>query len=112
MLGALVALLAAPADAALLFSRDSGVPPPVQEFAWRVIETRCDYQGYERSLRSFWAYDTRAEPRDGRIVYSIKVIADVTWRKREPPAVIEMTLVDEGTVRLAALKSSFITCTP
>ena len=61
MLGALVALLAAPADAALLFARDSGVPPPVQEFAWRVIE---------------------------------------------------MTLVDEGSVRLAALKSSFITCTP
>jgi hypothetical protein len=112
MLGALIGVLATPADAAVLFSRHSGVPWPVQEFAWRVIETHCDYQGYERSLRSFWAYDTRAEPRDGRTVYSIKVIADVTWRKREPPAVIEMTLVDEGGVQLAALRSSFITCAP
>ena len=41
-------------DAQILFARDTPVPRPVQEFAWHVIETRCDYRLYGRGLRSFW----------------------------------------------------------
>ena len=111
MLCALVGCLVTPAHAEIMFSRGSGVPRPVQDFAWRVIETHCDYESYERAQRSFWAYETRADNSGGHMVYSIKVLSDVAWRKREPPATIEMTLVDDGGVRLTALRTSFITCT-
>jgi hypothetical protein len=58
---------------------------PVQAFAWRVIETRCNYQAYELDQRSFWAYDTRVSSADGGVVYSISVVSDLTWKKTDPP---------------------------
>jgi hypothetical protein len=112
MLCALAGFSAAPVEASLMFAGDSAVPPSVQEFAWRVIETRCNFQSHERTQRSFWAYDARARRTDAGVVYSINVVSDVTWRKTAPPAFIEMTVVDDGGVRLTGLKASFITCAP
>lgn len=94
----------------VLFARNSAVPPAVQEFAWRVIETRCNYQAYEREQRSFWAYDARARNVDAGVAYSISILSELPWRKKEPPAFIEMTIVDDGDMRLTALKSSFVVC--
>src|SRR5262245_29528958 len=45
----------------ILFARGTAVPRPVQEFAWRVIETRCNYLAYEREQRSFFAYAEKVE---------------------------------------------------
>jgi len=101
---------AAPIDSRILFPRNAPVPPAVQEFAWRVIETRCNYQSYERERRSFWAYDAQARRVDAGVVYSISILSELPWRKTEPPAVIEMTIVDDGQMRLTALKSSFVVC--
>ena len=95
-----------------MFARDSAVPRPVQEFAWRVIETRCNYQSDERDRRSFWAYRVRTGRIDDGVAYSIKIVSDVTSRRREPSGFIDMTIVDEGGLRLTALTSSFITCAP
>jgi len=94
----------------ILFARDAGVPRPVQEFAWRIIETRCTFQAYERERRSFWAYNTQARRVDAGVAYSIGVLSELSWKKTEPPAVIEMTIVDDGRLRLAALTSSFVVC--
>jgi hypothetical protein len=99
-------------DAKVLFAVDTAVPRSVQAFAWRVIETRCSYQSYERGQRSFWVYEARATRVDAGTVYSLKILSDIQWKKTEPPAVIEMTLVDDGRVRLTALTSTFIPCTP
>ena len=99
-----------PVPPGILFPRDSGVPRPVQAFAWRVIETHCNYQSYEREQRSFWAYDTRASRVDGGVAYSIGVLSELAWKKKEPPALIEMTIVDDGGLRLTALKSTFVVC--
>ena len=112
LLCALVASSAGSVDAQIAVARGSVVPQSIREFAWRVIETRCDYASYERGQRSFWAYDVRARKIDTAIVYSIGIVADVTWRKPEPSAFIEMTIVDDGGIRLIALKSSFIHCAP
>jgi len=86
------------------------VPRPVQEFAWRVVETRCDYSSYERAQRSFWAYDAHARRLESGVAYSIAILSDLPWRRAVPPAVIEMTIVDDGTLRLTALRSSFVVC--
>jgi hypothetical protein len=94
----------------ILFALGTPVPRPVQEFAWHVIETQCNYQAYEREQRSFFAYDARAVQTGAGVVYSINILADLTWKKSEPPAFIEMTVVDEGRIRLAALRSSFVVC--
>jgi hypothetical protein len=112
MLCALAGFKAVPTDARILFARGTDVPPSVQVFAWRMIETRCNYQRYELWQRSFWVYDARAKRVDTAVVYSIKILSEVTWRKTEPPAFIDMTVVDDNGLRLTALKSSFITCTP
>ena len=77
-----------------------------------MIETRCNFYGSELDQRSFWAYDARARRVDAGVFYSIKILSDVTWRKREPPVFIEMTVLDDGEMRLTTLKSSFITCSP
>jgi hypothetical protein len=45
------------------------------------------------------------------VVYSINILSELTWKKSEPPAFIEMTVVDDGRMRLTALKSSFVVCT-
>jgi hypothetical protein len=97
-------------ESPILFSRGSPVPPPVQQFAWRVIEARCNYQSYERSQRVFWASDARATKGDGQIVYSIHVLSELSSRHREPTGVIDMTIVDDGRLRLTALRSSFVVC--
>jgi len=76
---------------------------------WRVIETRCNYQAYEREQRSFWAYDARAMKLGAGVVYSINV-SELTWKKSEPTSFIEMTVVDDVTCGLTAPKSSFIVC--
>jgi hypothetical protein len=112
MLCALAGFRTAPADARILFTIGTDVPHRVQAFAWQVIETRCNFHRYELEQRSFWAHDARAKRVDAAVVYSIKVLSDVPWRKWEPPAFIEMTVLDDGAMRLAALKSSFITCAP
>lgn len=107
---ALAGLAPGPLDSRILFARGSPVPPAVQQFAWRVIEARCNYQAYERDRRSFWAADARAVTTEGGIVYSIHVLSEVTWRNREPPAVIDMTIRDDGQLRLTAIRSSFVSC--
>ena len=86
------------------------MPRPVQEFAWRVIETRCGYQSYERERRSFWAYDARASRIDGGVAYSIDVLSEIPWKTTAPPALIQMTIVDDGGLRLTALTSTFVVC--
>jgi hypothetical protein len=101
---------AAPTDSRITFTANTPVPRPVQEFAWRVIETRCNYQSYEREQRSFFAYDARATRVGAGVVYSISIRADATWRRIEPPTFIEMTVIDDGTLRLTALRSSFAVC--
>jgi len=112
MLWALAAVASASPDSRILFARDTPVPPPVQAFAWRVIETRCNYQAFEREQRSFWAYDAQARRVDAGVVYSINVLSDLGWKKSEPPAAIAMTVVDDGGIRLTALTSTFVVCTP
>ena len=109
---ALAGFSAVPADAGIVFAADSAVPRPVQAFAWRVIETRCNYQAYEREQRSFWAYDTQARRVGADVVYSINILSYLPWKKSDLPAIIEMTVVDDGRVRLTALKSSFVVCNP
>lgn len=97
-------------ESKIQFPGDTDVPQSVREFAWRVIETHCDYQRYEREQRSFWAYDTHVTKVDGAVVYSIKILSERQWEKSEPPAFIEMTIVRDGGVRLTALKSTFVGC--
>ena len=110
MLCALAGFAAAPTDSRILFPDDATVPRSVQEFAWQVIETRCNYQPYEREQRSFWAYDAQARRVGAGVVYSISILSELPWKKTEPPAVIEMTIVDDGRLRLTALRSSFVVC--
>src|SRR4030095_12759575 len=79
------------------FARDTTVPRPVQEFAWRVIETRCNYQRYEREQRSFWAYNAQATKVDGGVTYSIDILSDLPWKQTLPSALIAMTIVEDGS---------------
>jgi hypothetical protein len=97
-------------DSRILFPAGTDVPRPVQAFAWRVIQTRCNYQASERDQRSFFAYDARATSVATGVVYSIRVRSDLTWRRWEPTAFIDMTVVDDGGLRLTALTSSFVVC--
>ena len=110
MLCASTGFAAAPLDSRILFARDTIVPRPVQDLAWQVIATRCNYQYYARELRSFTVYNVRPTTIDGGVAYAIGILADLPSRKREPPAVIEMTIVDDGRPRLTALKSTFVEC--
>jgi hypothetical protein len=111
VLWALVGFAAAPTDSQIQFSGDSNVPRAVQEFAWRVIETRCNYQGYEHQQRSFWAYAVKTRKAGPGVIYSISILSELPWKKTDPPGMIEMTVVDDGGLRLTALKSSFVVCT-
>lgn len=107
------ALAASPAigfESPVLFSRGTAVPRVVQQFAWRVIEERCNYQSYEHTQRSFWAYDAQARAADEGTVYSIKIVSDLPWKKTEPSAYIDMTIVADGHLRLTTLGSSVIGC--
>lgn len=97
-------------DSPIMFARDSAVPRPVQEFAWRVIETRCDYQGYERGQRTFWAYHTQAQKLDTGLAYSIEILSERSWKKSEPPATIQMTILDDGRLHVIGLSSTFVGC--
>ena len=106
----LVGFAAAGIDSRIGFAGNSPVPRVVREFAWRVIETHCNYQRSELEYRSFSAYKTQARRVDAGIVYSISILSEVTWRKREPPATIQMTIMDDGRLHLTALKSSFVVC--
>ena len=110
ILSGLAGFVPVPTDAGILFARDTTVPPSVQEFAWRVIEKRCSYQPYEREQRSFWAYEAHTRRVAADIVYSINILSEVTWKKTEPPAIIKMIVVDDGRMRLAAMRSSFVAC--
>lgn len=112
ILCALAGFASIPLDSRIQFSRGTPVPRPVQAFAWTVIKQRCAYQSYELSQRSFWASDARAHTAAEETVYSIRVLSEVGWMKTDPVDVIEMTIVDDGRLRLAALRSSFITCSP
>lgn len=109
---ALAGFTTAPAGGRILFTRDAGLPLPAQAFAWRVIETHCNFQRHELEQRSFWAHDVRASTRDGTVVYSIKILSDLAWKKANPPVTLEMVLAADGhRIRLTALRSSFIVCT-
>jgi hypothetical protein len=110
ILCALTGFAATPLDSRILFAAGAPVPRSVQAFAWHVIETRCGYQAYEREQRSFLAYDARAVTTGAGVVYSIHIRSDLTWKKSEPPAFITMTMLDEGALRLTALKSTFVVC--
>ena len=112
ILCALAGFASIPLDSRIQFSRGTPVPRPVQAFAWTVITQRCAYQSYELFQRSFWASDARARAAAGETIYSIRVLSEVGWMKTDPVDVIEMTIVDDGRLRLAALRSSFITCSP
>jgi hypothetical protein len=103
-------LAAVTRDSRIMFARDSAVPGPVQQFAWRVIETRCNYQGYERGQRTFWAYHTQATRLDTGLTYSIDILSERSWEKSEPPATIRMTILDDGRLRLTGLSSTFVGC--
>ena len=107
---ALAGFAPAPYGSPILFPAGTDVPRPVQELAWQVIETRCSYQRFEREQRTFWAYDTRTTEADAGIAYSIKILSERQWHKSEPPARIEMTIVENGRLRLTALTSTFIGC--
>jgi hypothetical protein len=97
--------------AGILFSRNTPVPPPVQAFAWHIVETRCNYLAFEREQRSFWAYDTRATTVSAESIYSIRILSERPWQKSEPPATIDMTVaLHDGQMRLAALHSTFVVC--
>ena len=110
VLWALVGFAGAPIDSQIQFPGDT-VPRAVQEFAWRVIETRCNYQAYEYRERSFWAYDVKTRKAGPGVIYSISILSELPWEKTDSPGFIEMTVVDDGGLRLTALKSSFVVCT-
>lgn len=109
---ALAGFTAAPVDSRILFAGGTNVPRPVQQFAWWVIETRCNYQRYELEQRRFWAYDAEATKIDAGVAYSIRILSERAWNKTEPPATIEMTIEAGRDTRLTALRSSFVVCTP
>jgi hypothetical protein len=77
-----------------------------------VIETRCNYQRYELEQRRFWAYDAEATKVDAGVAYSIKILSERAWNKAGLPATIEMTIEAGRDIRLTALRSSFVVCTP
>ena len=108
--GPTAGLAAAPVDFRIMFARDTTVPRPVQEFAWHVIETRCNYQAYERDQRTFWAYHTRANKLEGGVAYAIDLVSERSWKKSEPPAIIQMTILDDGRLHLTGLTSTFVGC--
>jgi hypothetical protein len=110
LLCALAGFSARSLESPILFPRGTPVPRPVQAFAWRVVEERCSYQAFERRQRAFWATAAHAGAADGGVAYSLRILSDVPWRKTEPTAVIEMTIVDDGGLRLTALRSTFVTC--
>lgn len=110
LLAALASFAASPSASRIAFPGDSAIPRSVQEFAWRVIETRCNYQAYDRARRSFWAYDARARRVPAGVVYSIHILSDLPWKKSESPALINLTIVDDGHLVLTALTSSFVVC--
>jgi hypothetical protein len=112
VLCALVGFASIPLDSRILFSRRTPVPSPVQALAWTVISQRCAYQSYELFQRSFWASDAQARAAAGQTIYSIRVLSERSWMKADPVDVIEMTIVDDGRLRLATLTSSFISCSP
>ena len=105
-----VGFAAVTTDSPIMFARDSAVPRPVQELAWRVIETRCNYQGYERGQRTFWAYHTQAQKLDTGLAYSIEILSERSWKKSEPPATIQMTILDDGRLHVIGLSSTFVGC--
>ena len=110
ILCAVAGLAHAAVGSPILFPLGTAVPRPVQEFAWQVIETRCNYQAWERAQRSFFAYAARTEKTGTGVVYSIHILSDLTWQRSEPTAFVAMTVVDEGRMRLTALRSSFVVC--
>jgi hypothetical protein len=103
-------LAAVATDSRIVFARDSAVPRGVQEFAWRVIETRCNYQGYERGQRTFWAYHTRVTKLETGVAYSIEILSERGWDKSEPPATIQLAILYDGRLHLTGLTSTFVSC--
>ena len=109
----LSAFTATPPIGEILFAAGSKVPPSVRAFAWHVIETRCDFQSHELQQRSFWAYDTHARMVGGAVVYSMRILSELSWKKTEPPMTLDIAVADDGgRLRLTSLTSSFIRCSP
>ena len=107
---AVVGFSSAPGDSRIAFPGNVTIPRAVQQFAWRVIETRCNYQSYELKQRSFWAYRVETSRSGTGVAYSIHVVSDLGWKKTDPPSTIDMTVVDDGGIRLTSLKSTFVVC--
>ena len=107
---AVVGFAPAPVDSRIEFPGNTTVPRAVQQFAWRVIETRCNYQSYELGQRSFWAYSVGTSKSGTSAAYSIHIVSDLRWKKTDPPSTIDMTVVDDGGIRLTSLKSTFVVC--
>jgi hypothetical protein len=105
-----VGIAHAPVDSQIEYPGNTAVPRAVQKFAWRVIKTRCNYQSYERDQRSFWAYNVKTSRSGTGVAYSIHVVSDLRWKKTDPPSTIDMTVVDDGSIRLTSLKSTFVVC--
>jgi hypothetical protein len=42
------------------------------------------------------------------VIYSISILSELPWKKTDSSGFIEMTVVDDGGLRLSALKSSFV----
>jgi len=110
LLCALAGFATSPTGSRILFPGDSNVPASVQEFAWRVIQTQCRYQRLELEERSYWAYRVETRRVGAGVAYEIHVLSDVAWKKTEPSAFIDMTVVDDGSLRLAGLTSKFAVC--
>jgi len=110
MLWVSVGFAHASVDSRIEFSGNIAVPRAVQEFAWRVIKTRCNYQSYEHDQRSFWAYNVKTSRSGTGVAYSFHVVSDLRWKKTDPLSTIDMTVVDDGSIRLTSLKSTFVVC--
>ena len=82
MLGGLSGFVPLPLDGKILFPRGTAVPPQEPETLGPHL----------------------------RPAYALRILSERSWQKTEPTASIEMTIVDDGGMRLAALRSTFITC--
>lgn len=54
------------------------------------------------------AYDVKTRKAGPGVIYSISILSELPWKKTDPYGFIEMTVVDDGGLRLSALKSSFV----
>ena len=44
------------------------------------------------------------------LAYSIEILSERSWKKSEPPATIQMTILDDGRLHVIGLSSTFVGC--